>query len=115
MGSAARLFDPDVPEAGFYKMRLRRGGVPVGVRIFYGQTKDPATGEPIERWAWQAEINGEPVEVARVWPTCAPQPVAKAEYHYLTGLQDWGRRHDPDGPQANPMRRVDLLRAPLPF
>lgn len=111
----APLVDADVPEAGFYRMRLRRGGMLVGVRIFYGQTKDPESGEPIERWAWQAEINGEPTEIPRVWPMCSHERVDQAEYEYLVSLQDWGRRHDPDGFHANPTRKVDLLRAPLPF
>lgn len=112
---AGALVDADIPEAGFYRMRLRRGGVPVGVRIFYGQTRDPDSGEPIERWAWQATINGEPVEITRVWPTCVHEPVDQAEHDYLVSLQEWGRRHDPEGIHANPTRKVDMLSAPLPF
>lgn len=113
--ASSRLFDADVPEAGYYRMHLRRGAVPVGVHIFYGQTRDPETSEPIERWAWQATVNGEPAELARVWPMCAHEPVTKDEHDYLARLQDWGRRHDPDGFHANPTRKVDMLSAPLPF
>lgn len=108
-------YDPDVPEPGYYRFRLRSGAVAVGVHIFYGQTLDPETGEPLERWGWKAAINGERVPVERVWPQCAASPIGKAEHDYLISLQEWGRVHDPDGPQANPTQRVDLLTAPLPF
>lgn len=107
--------DPDVPTEGWYRWKLTRGGHPVGVRIFYGQVRDPDTGEPLERWNWQAEINDEPVDLYRVWPACAREPITEAEYRHLAELESWGRTHAPDGPQANPRRPIDLLSAPLPF
>ena len=33
-------FDPDTPVPGFYRMRLRSGGVYVGVRIWHGLPLD---------------------------------------------------------------------------
>lgn len=110
-------FDPNNPEPGFYKMRLRRGAVPVGVRIWWGPPVDPWTGEEVPERGdrLQASINGENVELERVWPSCAREPSTESEHDYLIGLQQWGQQHDPDGPHANPNKPVDLLSAPLPF
>jgi hypothetical protein len=112
---AAGGFDPDVPTPGFYRTRLRKGAHPVAIHIFYGQTPDPETGEPLERWAWQARINGKPVDLYSVWPGCARDPISKAEHDHLVKLELWGREHAPDSPQANPLRPINHLTAPLPF
>lgn len=107
---------PDVPVAGYYRMKLRRGGMYVAVRIWHGPPHDPVTGEELDRsWRFQATINGEPAELDRVWPSCAGEPITEAEAAYLTNLQAWGREHAPDSPQANPHRKVDLLSAPISF
>ena len=111
-------FDPDVPVPGFYRTRLRSGGVRVGVRIWFGPPKDPVTGEELDRSPrWQAEVNGKYIDLDRVWPSCARDPIDAREYAYLTKLQAWGEEHAPDSPQADPTRRVDLLSpsTPLPF
>lgn len=109
-------FDPDQPIAGFYRMRLRSGGVMVGIRIWFGQPKDPVTGEIMDRsLRWQAEANGGAIDLDRVWPRCAGDPVTEAEHDYLMKLQAWGEAHAPAGPQANPDKPVDFLTAPLPL
>ncbi len=107
--------DPDVPTAGFYRWKLARGGHPVGLRIFWGQVRDPDTGELLERWNWQAEVNGRPIDLYRVWPACACERISEAEHDHLVSLERWGRENAPHSPQANPNRPIDLLSAPLPF
>lgn len=107
-------FDPDKPVAGFYRGRLVRGGHPVGIRIWYGPPLDPDTGEELDRgWRWQATANGRYIDLERVWPKCADEPITEAEHDHLTRVQAWGEAHAPDSPQANPDRPVDLLRAPI--
>jgi hypothetical protein len=108
-------FDPDVPTAGFYRVRLRKGAIPSGLHIYYGQGLDPETGEPIERWAWQARVNGEPADLRDFWPGCARDPIGEAEYRHLCSTQEWGRQNDPDGAYANRNKPVDMLSAVLPF
>lgn len=109
-------FDPDLPIAGLYKMRLRSGGMPVGIRIWFGQPKDPVTGELMDRsLRWQAEANGRAIDLDRAWPRCADQPIDAKEHAYLTSLQSWGEEQAPDSPQADPTRRVDFLTAPIPL
>jgi hypothetical protein len=108
-------FDPDVPTAGFYRLRLRKGAIPVGVHVFYGQTLDPETGEPLERWAWQATVNGQRTPITDVWPQCAADPIDEAEHDYLIETEKWGRQTDPSGPFADRRKPVDLITAPLPW
>lgn len=104
------------PAAGFYRLRLRRGAVYSAIRIWSGPPHDPDTGEEMDRsWRWQAEANGKPIELDRVWPTCAKEPIDQAEYAHLLRTLEWGKTNAPRGPQANPHKPVDLLSAPLPF
>lgn len=107
-------FDVDQPVAGLYRMCLARGAHPVGIRIWYGPPLDPDTGEEMDRsWRWQATANGRPIDLQRVWPKCADEPIGQAEHDHLARVQAWGEAHAPDSPQANPDRPVDLLRAPI--
>ncbi|WP_375249511.1 hypothetical protein [Sphingomonas sp.] len=109
-------FDPDQPVAGFYRMRLVSGGVYVGIRIWHGRPIDPVTGEEMDRsLRWQAQANGEMIEIDRVWPQCARDPVSASEYAYLFQQQRWGERQAPESPQADPTRRADPLSSPILF
>lgn len=106
----------DQPQAGYYRMSLRKGGHPVGIRIWFGQPLDPVTGEPLDRsLRWQATANRRPVDLDRVWPQCLREPISKTDHDYLAAMQDWAERNAPDAPQADPTRRIDLNAAPLPF
>ncbi len=109
-------FDPDQPIAGYYRMRLRSGAAFCGIRIWHGAPLDPVTGEELDRSPrWQAQANGVAIDLERVWPKCAADPVDEAEYHYLASVQSWAKQNAPDSPQANPMRRINPLTAPTPF
>lgn len=108
--------DPDQPVAGFYRMRLRTGGVFVGIRIWYGAPLDPIDGTELDRsHRWQARANGEDIAFDRAWPKCVADPIDQAEHDYLAASQAWGREHAPHSPQANPTQRINPLTAPTPF
>ena len=109
-------FDPDTPIAGHYRMRLRSGGVFVGIRIWYGAPLDPLTGEELDRSPrWQAMANERPIDLDRVWPRCAASPIDETEYRYLTHLQNWSQQNVPESPHSDPRRTVNMLTAPTPF
>lgn len=109
-------FNPDVPIAGWYRFKLVSGGVFVAVKIWFGAPLDPIDGTELDRAPrWQAEANGEPISLERVWPKCADEPIDQAEAAYLANRKAWAERVAPDSPQADPRRRIDLLTAPLPF
>lgn len=106
----------EAPVTGFYRMRMRANSHYVGVRIWFGQPLDPVTGERLDRsLRWQAEVNGRYMELDRVWPACATDPIEQAEYEHLKGLQDWASDHAPQSALADPRRPLDLLTAPLVF
>lgn len=109
-------YSVEVPTAGYYRTRLRSGGVYVGVRIWYGQPLDPETGGEMDRsLRWQAMCNGRYIDLDRVWPKCGREPIDEAEYRYLARLQAWGEENAPDSPQANPYKAIDLRTAPIPI
>lgn len=111
-------YNPDTPVPGFYRMRLRSGGMMVGVRIWHGAPLDPVTGEELDRsHRWCAAVNGRPCDLERVWPACADQSSTAAEYEFLSKQQAWGEQHAPDSAYADPTRKVDLLSSqhPMPF
>lgn len=100
---------PDVPEEGFYKGRLVKGGIFVAIRIWFGAPRDPVTGEELDRsHRWQAERNGQQVEVDAVWPYCAANRIDKAEHDYMLAAQKWAVEHNPSAPEAAPRQKIDL-------
>ncbi|MGR4893379.1 hypothetical protein ACIPPQ_20335 [Sphingopyxis sp. LARHCG72] len=117
--ATARQFDGldvETPVAGFYRMALRSGAAPVGIRIWFGPPLDPVTGEEMDRGhRWQAAANGEPIDLDRVWPRCARETIDGREYRFLTERAAWARENAPSSPHANPTRRIDPMTAPPPF
>lgn len=106
------------PIAGFYRHRLGRGTVQVGVRIWHGPPCDPVTGEELDRsLRWQAEIDGEYTDFERVWPACAGQPITEDEYRRYVARKAWARENAPDSAYAKTVRKIDRLstNTPLPF
>jgi hypothetical protein len=111
------------PEPGFFKLRLVKGGPFVGARIEYGPTRDPLTGEPLDRsWHYAADINGfvdqnprpEPNDdVWKVWEF--GQRIDEAEYRFLIADREWAAKHAPELPEATPRKPVDLRQIPIPF
>lgn len=104
------------PIAGFYRTTLRSGGAPVGIRIWFGAPHDPVTGEELDRSPrWQAHCNGEYIEINRVWPHCARQPITEIDYNRHCIKQSWARDNLPDDALADPKNKVDHLKTPLMF
>ena len=131
MSRAPRIYDTQVagqshhaaadvsePVAGFFRHRLRSGGVWGGVRIWFGPPHDPVTGEELDRsWRWQAVFNDEPIDLDRVWPGCTGLPIAESEYQFFVSQARWARENAPQSAWADPRKRFDPLSAkePLPF
>lgn len=116
--STVHGIDVTRPAEGHYRTKLRGQGVYVGIRIWYGPPLDPVTGEELDRsWRWQAQANGEFVELEDVWPVCAGNPITEQEYRSYCNRQRWAREHVPESAYAEPRRRLDLFDAnnPLQF
>lgn len=110
--------DVTTPREGYYRCKLVSGGVRGGVRIWYGPPADPINGEILDRfWRWQAEFDGEYIELDRVWPGCAGGPITEQEYREYVGRKAWAQQNAPNSAHANRFRRHDPLSpdTPLPF
>lgn len=121
-GKTARQWggiDPETPIAGFYRMRLGAGTVAVGIRLWFGPPHDPVTGEELDRsWRWQAQADdGAMLDMARVWPSCAKNPITEADFKARQHRTAWAQQAAPQSAYADRRRKYDpLSRAtPLPF
>ena len=108
------VYNPDIPTAGCYRFKLRRGAPPVALRFWLGPPIDPDTGEEMERSPrWQCRVNGtELVPVERYWPQCARDPISLEEHNRLCRLS---ATLDPASPYYDPTRPIDRLKTPMPF
>lgn len=110
--------DVTQPAEGFYRTRLRAGAVRGGVRIWFGPPLDPVTGEELDRSPrFQAEFDGSYIEIDRVWPECAGDPISEAEYRRYCARKAWAEQHAPNSAYADRTRRLDPFdsQTPLPF
>jgi hypothetical protein len=107
-------YDTEIPVAGHYLVKLRKGGPPVALRLWWGPPLDPETGEPMDRAPrWNCMLNGvQPVDVADYWPGCAKLPISAAEHDRIATLS---KTQDRASPFYDPLRSIDRLKAPLPF
>lgn len=114
----AGAIDVSTPAPGFYRAKMRGNGIAGGVRIWFGAPLDPVTGEELDRsHRWQAEFNGDYVEIDDVWPECGKFLISEAEYQNYVMRAAWARRNAPRSAYADPKRRYDPLSNdnPLPF
>ena len=107
-----------MPAPGYWLIRLVKNGPPVAASIRWVETTvEP--GVPENDMAGTrsrflvAYINGEPVDIDRVW-LVRGHPIDAAEYRYRCAVTDWAIQHAPETPEATPTKRVDLARiAPI--
>lgn len=109
-------YQGDTPAAGFYKIRMVRNGPFVPVRIWHGPSRDPVTGELLDRsHLWHAERRGRIIEIHHVWPWAGRFPIDEREYNYMLSLVTWADDHAPQAPEATPRQPVDFSKAGVPF
>jgi hypothetical protein len=109
------------PEPGHYVLRITRHG-PLLPALIYQRCpmvvpQPGAAGGPHpEDWCrpldrspvFQAQINGRPVPIDRVWTARSLRPVSAGEYAFRLGpLRQWAQSHGAM-PEARPHSRVDL-------
>lgn len=109
--------DVNEPVAGYYRMRLGRGTVACGIRVWFGPPHDPVTGEELDRsWRWQAVADdGELIDFDRVWPACARDPISEADFRYRQNRRAWAQKAAPDSAYADRRRKYDSLSASTPL
>lgn len=115
----------DAPVAGYYSTRLVRGGLRVGVRIWFGQPI--IDGELQDRSPrWCCEVDGrtcradydddgnylgrvplDPI-LDDVWSHCCDTPISEREFRFLARRREWAHEFDDTHPAANPRRPIDV-------
>ena len=101
----------DIPEIGWFRLRLVCGGPWVAARIYWSVAKDPVTGEQLDRSpVMLGEIMGKPISPIELWPRVAGHRITEQEYQYLMHVKAWADAHDPTAPEATPDKRIDLNR-----
>jgi len=107
----------DRPEPCLRQLKQAKGGVWVPSRIHrtchctingYPEDNSPHPWrDTCDRYPrLEAEINGRPADVDRVWTS--GRRVTMAEYLFLKADRAWAREHAPQSPEANPWRPIDL-------
>jgi hypothetical protein len=97
----------DKPEEGMWAVRLRKGAVEVAARIYRCWHAPDEPENLMDRSYLVAEINGQQVDVDRVWTTRG-RPIGQAEYEFLIARYRHAAWYEPEMPEAQPERRVDL-------
>ena len=104
-----------VPECGWFKRKLVKGGVFVPARIWMFQDIDPETGELVSDELLQCEVNGASADPEDAWSWICSNPITEQEFRYLSARIDFALRHEPDDPFAAPTKPIDLNATPLHF
>ncbi len=110
------------PEPCLRRMKRVRGGAWLAARIHRTCHCTPNGGDESAPHAWRdtcdryphldAEIDGRPADVDRVWTS--GEDIDKAEYAYLIADREHARLYRPESPEANPHRAVDFSTLPPP-
>ena len=113
------------PRAGFYRVRLIRGGIRVAVEIYHGRPMiDGELQDRSHRWCCVVDgrtdrpdydDNGNllgrvPIDpvLDDVWQYCCGDPISKREYEFLTRRRIWAKEHDPSHPAADARKPIDI-------
>jgi len=108
--------DVSKPVAGFYRHKLRSGGVAGGVELRFGLPLDPVTGEELDRSPrWMAFFEGEQVDFDDVWPKCAGDPITEQDYRAYVERREWAKSNAPDSAYAKRTKRHDPLSTSTPL
>lgn len=104
-------------QEGHWRLRMTKGGPLVAACIKRVQTVCEPGNESnaMERSPFLAAfIDGESVAMERVWHYRG-DPITEAEHDFMVAEAAWCRANAPEEPAAQPTRRVDLSRLPVPF
>lgn len=95
----------DLPEVGFWKMRLVKRGAWVPVRIWLEQEIGD-DGELLAPEVVKCTVDGAEKDPREVWQWCCTRPIAEHEFRYMTALRAWQRVNEPDA--WDPYRAIDM-------
>lgn len=103
---------------GLYAVRLIRGGVEVALKVTHEPTRDPESGESLDRsFYWSVYASGKLVGEPTIHvPTrlYIGRAIDQAEYDFLVADRNWAAEYAPETPEAQPTQRLSLASIPIP-
>lgn len=109
----------------YYRVRRVKAGPLVPCKIWFGPPLDPVTGEEMDRAPrWQVEVSGKLIDdpfsvvhlIGNQEPIIKGEQISKEEFEFLLSDAQWCREYEPDAPEANPTKPIDLNKmAPIKF
>lgn len=105
---------PQLPQAGFYKRVLVKGGPYVAARIWRAPHIDLETNEPSGMEVLHCEVGGRARDPFAEWVRLSMTPIKRGDYNYEIKDAEHARMFRPGDPKANPRKRPDLLKSPAP-
>jgi len=103
----------EVPEAGFYRTRLVRGGPYVPARIWVEGTVDH-TGHLTGDEVFRCQIDGRDADPFEKWPWLLSEPITQQEFDFMAANAAWARQHAPGDPRASPGSKINWNDTPIP-
>lgn len=112
-GKPAPVF-VDLPQCGWFKRRLIKGGPLVPARIWLYSPTDEI-GDLVGDERLLCDINGTWADAEDQWQWLCQSPIPESEYRYMMAMVEHATCHEPDHPAANPNAAIDNLKTPLHF
>lgn len=106
----------DVPEEGYYRTKIARGGPWVAARIYRSVALDQETGEPLDRSPvligemYDAATGPRFVDPYELWPRVCGQSISEVEFSHMMRVKGWADKYDLSAPEAAPRKSIDLNR-----
>ncbi len=107
----------DLPQPGFYKRRLIKGGPFIGVMVWQSCPFHWQDGEmTVDRSRpLLCLVNGEHANAHDQWSWVAGSRVTEAEYRFLMADAAHASEYRPTAPRARPREKIDMLTVELPY
>ena len=105
----------------WYAVTQTKGGIRVPLKVWFAYPTDPVTGETLtERPAlWRAIRDSEETPIEHVMlemqdgqPLIVGEEIDEDEYEFLTQRNAHKRQYEPDSPEANPRKPINLNAMP---
>lgn len=106
-GQAPSVYD-DEPQAGFYRLRLVKGGPWVPVRVWWESVVDPDTGELVEDEVLRCTVNRKDADPQRSWLWASP--ITVEAYEAMLAHIQWALENDLSDPVLSPYQPIDLTK-----
>jgi 5'-3' exonuclease len=104
---------PDMPQCGFYRRKLVKGGPFVPARIWREPEVD-LQGKPTGQDLLRCEVGGKPRDPFAEWVRLSMMPIKKSEYAFEQADAAHAKVFRPDDPKANPRIPIDITKLPAP-